>query len=37
MRQAPCAPSWFKMKKGELAALAEREAGERGWLPAWPQ
>jgi ParB family chromosome partitioning protein len=37
MRQAPCAPSWFKMKKGELAALAEREAALRGWLPAWPQ
>ncbi len=36
MRQAPCAPSWFKMKKGELAALAEREAAQRGWLPAWP-
>jgi ParB family chromosome partitioning protein len=37
MRQAPCAPSWFKMKKGDLAALAEREAAQRGWLPAWPQ
>lgn len=36
MRQAPCAPSWFKMKKGELGVLAEREAAERGWLPVWP-
>jgi ParB family chromosome partitioning protein len=33
-RQHPCAPAWLKMKKGELAALAERETAERRWLPA---
>ncbi|WP_095085307.1 ParB/RepB/Spo0J family partition protein [Mesorhizobium sophorae] len=33
-RQTPCAPAWFKMKKGELAVLAERDTAERGWLPA---
>lgn len=33
-RQSPPAPAWFKMKKGELAALAERETAGRGWLPA---
>lgn len=32
-RQAPRAPSWEKMKKGELAALAERETAGTGWLP----
>jgi ParB family chromosome partitioning protein len=34
MRQSPAAPAWFKMKKAELAALAEREAAQAGWLPA---
>jgi ParB family chromosome partitioning protein len=34
MRQSPAAPAWFKMKKAELAALAEREATQAGWLPA---
>ncbi|MCJ2097459.1 hypothetical protein MKK82_01320, partial [Methylobacterium sp. E-046] len=33
MRNAPPAPSWAKMKKGELAALAEREAEAHGWMP----
>jgi ParB family transcriptional regulator, chromosome partitioning protein len=33
MRQSPAAPAWFKMKKAELAALAEREAAQAGWLP----
>jgi ParB family chromosome partitioning protein len=33
-RQAPPAPSWAKMKKGELAVLAERETETTGWLPA---
>ena len=32
-RQAPCAPSWEKLKKAELAALAEREVAATGWLP----
>jgi hypothetical protein len=32
-RQAPCAPSWEKMKKVELAALAERETAATGRLP----
>jgi ParB family chromosome partitioning protein len=30
----PPAPSWSAMKKAELAALAEREAAGKGWLPA---
>jgi ParB family chromosome partitioning protein len=34
MRQSPAAPAWFKLKKAELAALAEREATQAGWLPA---
>ena len=34
MRQSPAAPAWFKLKKAELAALAEREAVQAGWLPA---
>jgi ParB family chromosome partitioning protein len=34
MGHAPAAPAWFKMKKTELAALAEREAAQAGWLPA---
>ncbi|MCJ2015890.1 ParB/RepB/Spo0J family partition protein [Methylobacterium sp. E-065] len=33
MRNAPPAPSWAKLKKGELAALAEREAEAHGWMP----
>jgi ParB family chromosome partitioning protein len=28
------APSWAKMKKAELAALAERQVAGTGWLPA---
>jgi ParB family transcriptional regulator, chromosome partitioning protein len=28
------APAWAKMKKSELAALAERELADTGWLPA---
>jgi len=27
------APAWHKMKKAGLAALAEREAAQTGWLP----
>jgi len=33
MRQAPPAPAWLKLKKPELATLAEREAAQRPWLP----
>ena len=29
----PCAPSWEKLKKAELAALAERQTAVTGWLP----
>lgn len=29
----PPAPAWAKMKKAELAALAERETASSGWLP----
>ena len=32
-RQAAPAPAWLKLKKGELAACAERETAARGWLP----
>lgn len=32
-RQAPTAPSWAKLPKKELAALAEREVAGTGWLP----
>ena len=32
-RQAPGAPAWAKMKKAELAAIAERETAATGWLP----
>jgi ParB family chromosome partitioning protein len=32
-RQQPNAPAWEKLKKPELAALAEREIGTTGWLP----
>jgi ParB family transcriptional regulator, chromosome partitioning protein len=28
------APAWNKAKKGELAAIAERQVAETGWLPA---
>jgi ParB family chromosome partitioning protein len=28
------APAWTKAKKGELAAIAERQVAETGWLPA---
>jgi len=27
------APAWDKLKKSELAALAERETAGRNWLP----
>jgi ParB family transcriptional regulator, chromosome partitioning protein len=33
-RQTPGAPTWAKMKKAELAALAERETAATVWLPA---
>ena len=33
-RGAPGAPVWAKLKKAELAELAERETAERGWLPS---
>ena len=29
----PCAPSWEKLKKAELAALAEHHTAGTGWLP----
>ena len=29
----PCAPAWEKLKKAELAALAERQTAGTGWLP----
>ena len=32
-RGQPSAPAWEKLKKSELAALAERELAETGWLP----
>ena len=32
-RQKPVAPAWEKLKKAELAALAEREISATGWLP----
>ena len=32
-RNQPNAPAWEKLKKGELAALAERELAGKGWLP----
>src|SRR5207249_1059543 len=32
-RQQPPAPAWEKLKKAELAALAEREIAANGWLP----
>lgn len=32
-RQQPAAPAWEKLKKPELAALAERELAGSGWLP----
>ncbi len=33
MRHAPPAPAWLKLKKPELAALAEREMAQTRWLP----
>lgn len=30
----PAAPAWAKLKRAELAALAEREIAGTGWLPA---
>ena len=32
-RNAPPAPAWEKLKKADLAALAERETSGTGWLP----
>ena len=32
-RNQPAAPAWEKLKKPELAALAERELAGKGWLP----
>jgi ParB family chromosome partitioning protein len=32
-RKQPPAPAWEKLKKAELAALAEREIAGTGWLP----
>ena len=32
-RSKPNAPAWEKLKKPELAALAERELAGKGWLP----
>jgi len=32
-RKQPSAPAWDKLKKAELAALAEREVAGTGWLP----
>lgn len=32
-RKQPNAPAWEKLKKPELAALAERELAGKGWLP----
>jgi ParB family chromosome partitioning protein len=29
----PCAPAWEKLKKPELAMLAERQTVGTGWLP----
>jgi ParB family transcriptional regulator, chromosome partitioning protein len=34
IRQAPPAPAWLKLKKAELATIAEREAAKTRWLPA---
>jgi len=32
-RNTPPAPAWEKLKKADLAALAERETSGTGWLP----
>ena len=32
-RNQPPAPAWAKLKKAELATLAEREIAGTGWLP----
>ena len=33
VRNQPPAPAWDKLKKMELAQLAERELAGKGWLP----
>jgi hypothetical protein len=33
-RRSTVAPAWEKAKKADLAAIAEREIGGTGWLPA---
>jgi len=33
VRTQPPAPAWEKLKKPELAQLAERELAGKGWLP----
>ena len=33
-RAQPPAPAWLKLKKGDLATIAEREIAGTGWLPA---
>jgi ParB family chromosome partitioning protein len=33
VRKQPPAPAWDKLKKAELAQLAERELAGKGWLP----
>ena len=32
-KNVPAAPGWFKLKKTDLAALAERQVAGTGWLP----
>ncbi|MDI1228048.1 MAG: hypothetical protein PSY14_10225 [bacterium] len=32
-RNQPPAPAWDKLKKAELAVLAERELADKTWLP----
>lgn len=32
-RNTPPAPAWEKLKKADLAAVAERETSGTGWLP----
>ena len=33
-RDGAIAPAWLKAKKSDLAAIAEREIAQTGWLPA---
>jgi ParB family transcriptional regulator, chromosome partitioning protein len=33
-RNGAVAPAWLKAKKADLAAIAEREVADTGWLPA---